>query len=347
MKKDYKKILENKFENIQFPEINKATEKIKFFCKKHNISFCNTPVELLRDRKKIICKKCSIEQELKNTKKEIVDIIFEKHRTKVIVHCDICNNNYIHNKDSLTERTKCPFCSKWTKEKLIKIGREKYGNKYDYSNSIVIDYNTKVEIKCNTCQNIFWQVPNNHIYGKGGCQFCNGGRKYTTEEILQKLNNRFYTDEVVYTGIYNKIILTCKKCGKKFSSIPNNIIHNNEGCPYCNFSKGEKIIEEVLQKNNIKYEIQKKFKDLKDRSFLSYDFYLPKENLLIEYNGEQYYKNIFDKPLHEFHRQLHHDWLKRKYANKKGIVLLTIPFWDYNNIESIMQKRILTGAETS
>lgn len=75
---------------------------------------------------------------------------------------------------------------------------------------------------------------------------------------------------------------------------------------------------------------------------LSYDFYIESENLLIEFNGGQHYEFIsyFHKTLHDFHRQKHHDWMKRKYAIKNGYKLISIPYWEYENIEEILQKEL-------
>ena len=53
------------------------------------------------------------------------------------------------------------------------------------------------------------------------------------------------------------------------------------GWPLCNQSHGEKCIRNYLDKLNILYESQKKFNDLKDKALLSYDFYLPKQKVLI------------------------------------------------------------------
>ena len=69
-------------------------------------------------------------------------------------------------------------------------------------------------------------------------------------------------------------------------------------------------------------------------------FFIPNKNLLIEHNGEQHYFNSFKKPIHEWHRQLHHDWLKRKYAKENKLKLLIIPYWGFNNIEKIMEIEI-------
>ena len=92
----------------------------------------------------------------------------------------------------------------------------------------------------------------------------------------------------------------------------------------------ENNLKEFLKENNIKFEKQKKFSNLKDKKYLSYDFYIPSKNLLVEYNGVQHYKfnKFFHKDEHEFHRQLHHDWLKRKYAKDNNINLLVIPYWE-------------------
>ena len=43
------------------------------------------------------------------------------------------------------------------------------------------------------------------------------------------------------------------------------------------------------------------------------------------------------KEVHEWHKQLHHDWLKRKYAKNHNINLLVIPYWDFDNIEKILE----------
>lgn len=83
------------------------------------------------------------------------------------------------------------------------------------------------------------------------------------------------------------------------------------------------------------------FQYLKDKNSLSYDFYIPDKNVLIEYNGIQHYKNIsfFYKTEHDWHRQLHHDWMKRKYARKNNIKLLIIK--EINDINKILKEELL------
>lgn len=70
----------------------------------------------------------------------------------------------------------------------------------------------------------------------------------------------------------------------------------------------------------------------KDVEKLSYDFYLPEKNLLIELNGEQHYKPVrfsnisIEQAIKNLKKQRHHDWLKRKYAQKHNYKLLIIPY---------------------
>lgn len=77
-----------------------------------------------------------------------------------------------------------------------------------------------------------------------------------------------------------------------------------------------------------------------------YDFYIPSFNLLIEYQGEQHYQHIkFDKTIEYGKRRLKNqqmnDSIKREYAKKHNIELLEIHYWDFDNIEQILESRLL------
>ena len=60
--------------------------------------------------------------------------------------------------------------------------------------------------------------------------------------------------------------------------------------------------------------------------------------MLIEYNGIQHYefKPYFHKTLHDFHKQLHHDWLKRKYARKNNIKLMVVSYKE--NLDEFLRR---------
>lgn len=129
-----------------------------------------------------------------------------------------------------------------------------------------------------------------------------------------------------YINNSTPITYRCIK-GHLYSQTPN--VHTtNHGCPICNDSRGENYIRNYLDKNSIKYEPQKKFEDLKDKTYLSYDFYLPDYKMLIEYQGIQHYEATeYFGGEEQFKIQLKHDFLKYQYAEDNGYKLLEIPYY--------------------
>lgn len=106
--------------------------------------------------------------------------------------------------------------------------------------------------------------------------------------------------------------------------------------------KGEKIIKKYLDENNINNIPQMKFKNLigiKGRQ-LSYDFYLPDYNLLIEYQGEFHDGTARIQTNNGFLKQQEHDKRKRQFAKDNHIELLEIWYYEQNKIEEILNKKL-------
>ena len=63
------------------------------------------------------------------------------------------------------------------------------------------------------------------------------------------------------------------------------------GCPICKFSKGEREILFWLRDNDIEHKWQYRIKkpNKSNKSFFIYDFFLPKHNTLIEFDGRQHF----------------------------------------------------------
>lgn len=106
-------------------------------------------------------------------------------------------------------------------------------------------------------------------------------------------------------------------------------------------SKGSFRIEKYLIKNSIKYIKEKHFKDTKIGKPLPFDFFLPDYNICIEYNGLQHYKLC---KFSEFNleKRKKNDLLRYSYCQRKGIHLITIPYWDYKRIEEILRDELLS-----
>ena len=95
-------------------------------------------------------------------------------------------------------------------------------------------------------------------------------------------------------------------------------------------------------------EMQKKFDNLKGlgNRKLSYDFYLPSYNLLIEFQGEQHERPVIfrgvskEKAQENFLKQQEHDKRKREYAKTHDINLLEIWYYQVNLINEILENKL-------
>ena len=168
---------------------------------------------------------------------------------------------------------------------------------------------------------------------------------YFINRLDRKFNNinviKLYKGRRVYIDYY------CSICNKKYHNKRfDHILNRNCYCTHRVKSYGEKYIKEYLDNNHIKYEPQKTFDDLKDKLYLSYDFYLPEYKTLIEYQGKQHYELVsFSKNnivYSDLKKQQYHDKLKREYAQNNGYKLLEIPYTidNFNKISKVLNDYI-------
>jgi hypothetical protein len=120
---------------------------------------------------------------------------------------------------------------------------------YDYSTTVYISYLKKVEIGCRKDDHgRFWQKAGDHLIGKG-CPKCArslGGLavKLSNEDFIRRVEKvkgkgTFDYPRAIYTGIFDPIIVTCKKHGD-FTTTPNCIFSPKRGnCPTCRTEKRE------------------------------------------------------------------------------------------------------------
>lgn len=200
-----------------------------------------------------------------------------------------------------------------------------------------------------------------HLQSGRGCYYC--GREITEQAHLIDLsddkecrllceNKGFtYVDTIREDGIIY-IQYICNKhpeAGMQKMRKGNMKRDNIQGCPYCfdtkkfKFSKGEKRIEEVLDSLDILYLPQYTFADCRDTNVLPFDYYLLELNIAIEYDGEHHYYpvtfNGISKEQAEINhkRTIKHDKIKNQYCKEHNIQLIRIPYFEYNNIEKILQ----------
>ena len=119
------------------------------------------------------------------------------------------------------------------------------------------------------------------------------------------------------------------------------------GCPVCNSSRGELQIETWLKNNNIYFERQKTFDNLrnpKTNKKLHFDFYIPSKNILIEYDGEQHFNCISHKKykmtMTDLKNNRYRDKLKTIWARNNKRRLLRIPYTEFSNIDMILKEKL-------
>jgi len=277
------------------------------------------------------------------------DLEYVNSRIKVKIFCNVCKKYFYQNPSSHLQGVGCPFCAikhvhniqRKTTEQFIQEAKAVHGNKYNYDQVVYKNAWEKVKIFCKKCEKYFYQTPHDHLKGKG-CLYCIGLKK-TNEVFIQEAkkihNNKYDYKNIEYTHNKVKIQIYCKKCKKYFWQSPNDHL-SGHGCPNCSKSKGEDFIYKWLTKNNIQFEMQKRFENCKDKLTLPFDFYLPDYNMCIEFQGEQHFteKKEYFHQKYPFEIQLKHDKIKKDYCNKNKITLLEI---NYNeNIKEKLEKHI-------
>lgn len=123
-------------------------------------------------------------------------------------------------------------------------------------------------------------------------------------------------------------------CGRIFQATSYQLLSGTIKSCGCIKSYPEEIIAKYLDEHNVDYERQKHFDDCKDQHTLSFDFYIRSINSIIEYDGELHY--IQNDGFNDLEKQQKHDAIKTKYCEDHNINLLRIPYWEKDNIESIL-----------
>jgi hypothetical protein len=213
---------------------------------------------------------------------------------------------------------------------------------------------TKVWWKCKLGHE--WKTtPNSRTRGRG-CPYCCNKKSLkgfndittTNPELLDEwYDDRLPTDFTF--GSDAKIKWKCSKCQHIWiTQVKTRTICKN-GCPKCNQSHGERLVGQILDKYNIKYEKQQTFDKCKYKRCLPFDFYLEQYNVLIEFQGIHHYKNRYLNSIFVFNHRYSNeeldltakkDKIKQNFCYRNKIKLIRIPYYRMNKIEEILVKKL-------
>ena len=321
------------------------------YCKKHKISWKVAPNNILYQCCGCVeCGKEKISEKLIKSHEQYICELTNKHHnikaleryngalTPILHRCLIDGYEWKTSPSNILFGKGCPKCAN-----NIKLTPQIYIDRVHKINENIdvledyIDGQTKILHRCKI-HDYQWNVRPCSILHGTGCPTC-GIEKQTndrrkTQEQYEKELHTVNKNIIVIDNYISSCIPIKHKClidGNEWYGRPGNILHG-QGCPKCKSSHGEKKVEKWLEEHNIEYNRQKIFNDCRDIKPLPFDFYLPKLNLCIEYDGEQHFKpSKFFGGEKAFKVRQKHDQIKNEYCKNNGISLLRIPY--FKNIE--------------
>jgi hypothetical protein len=280
-----------------------------------------------------------------NNCKEKLEFICDKHLDKGV---QLKTSDKIFNRNSC-----CRYCGIEKQRAGLRIDTEKIIDRCTELNLIYVDrvIENKESWVVYQCKNhldkgnqkVSWYHLKTCVVG---CPYCIGRHK-TTGEFVEEL--KIIDSDIIIIGEYlgSEIPINCKcnKCGHEWSPISRSL-KNGQGCPICSSSKGERKIFDYLQAKNVTFNTQHSFPDCKHVGVLKFDFYLNELNVCLEYDGIQHFKPIdfaskgYEWADEQLKSSKKRDKIKDNYCKNKNIPLIRIPYYNFNEIETILDSEL-------
>lgn len=204
--------------------------------------------------------------------------------------------------------------------------------------------------KCGEISEVFACDLKNDYYS---CRHCDKGARMSKDDFANWLNKRY---EGQYELIKDKckdnitnadrVYIKCSCCNFIFTITVTSLKRiRGIKCPKCekSKSKGELYIEKWLNKHNIDYITETHLSWLPSK--LRYDFVIPKQKIIIEFDGQQHreyteYFGTYEKFLH----LQENDKIKNELAIENGYNLFRIPYQYHNHLNEILT--LIIGSTT-
>jgi len=254
--------------------------------------------------------------------------------------CKLCGNDITKHKRSSNL------------DKFILKANNIHNNFYNYFKSKYINARTKLIITC-PIHGEFYQEPFVHLRGSG-CNKCGNEiirtKSFSSVEVfIEKANIihefKFDYSRSFYITAKTKLIIICPIHGE-FQQKPDTHLAGF-GCRKCKSSSGQTAIRKILQKHNIKFEEEFKFDGCKYKRPLPFDFYLPKYNLCIEFDGEGHFEPVKysnsitnEQSYYNMLKVQQRDMIKNTFCSKNKIRLIRIKYNEFSvkNFETILNQ---------
>lgn len=360
---DYMKKLNDADINIvPIEEYTRATTPIRHKCSCGN-TFLARPTDIVRGK---TCPNCEnfykSEKMLEEGNVKYLEKLKEKNikvypteaykgATTKIHHCCVCGGDYFTTPAHVLMGCLCKQCAIKTTSDKNRTTNDDYLKLIEdnHLDARPTEYFLGMDISINhrcTCGNIWKVKPMDIIRRNSHCWKCSYEiraemMRLTNGEYLEKLENNDIDVKPLekYIDSRTPIKHLCS-CGNEWMVKPLKVLQGHH-CGKCTQSKGEKKIDRILSSKNILHDSQKTFDDLFDIGKLRFDFYLPVENILIEFQGQQHsYPIDFFGGEEAFVKLKHRDNLKKEYCRNNNIRLLEINYNEFDDIREIIENFI-------
>lgn len=265
---------------------------------------------------------------------ELITTEYKNNSTPLEMICPKGHNCNISFGNFKLKQRRCSKC--YGNKKLTNNEVESKLNNIGYT--LLTEYvnaNEEIIVRCKNQHK--WITTWGKIQSGRRCPYCSG--KFNNSETIKMM----IESEEGYTLLSNdckrlsdRLLVECKN-HHIYETTGNNFKQGHR-CPYCNISKGEQYISDILEKYNIYFISQYKFNDCKFKHTLIFDFYLPDYNACIEFDGEFHFKPIMG--IQEFAKSYVRDETKTFYCKENDIKLIRIPYWEKCNLEEILIKEL-------
>ena len=284
---------------------------------------------------------------------EYIEIIEYHNANNILCKCKLCGETYRTrtgnlNRGQIHRKHTGDIYNKRSYPYTVAELNDLYEDEY----KTIVEYIDAKHIKClcKVCNKQYLtsvdSIKRHCIHKTCYTKFCDG--RCTPEKLHDKLIAlqsvpQNHCDILQYLS-YDNVIVQCKHCGKIYSSSTTAIHegHVHIDCTNYNISTGEVCIRDALDNLHIEYYTEFSFDDCRYVGKLRFDFYLPKYNMCIEFQGEQHYRPVSfynedeNIALYNFILSQKRDNIKREYCKKNNITLLEIKYDEKDKIPEII-----------
>ena len=364
------KLITTKEEYESYSGKNPSHQKLKLLCSKCKVNIFEVTLSRFKERNKTICYSCAIKNrtlpisEVKefiesNSKCKLLSKTYEGVFSPIELQCE-CENKFVTTFHAFKDKGKryCNDCGEKIRRKKISTytyhdvmsyikskGCLLLTDEYDYKNVnqllwvmgtchhmfqiSFVDFKKRKSFECHDCLRNEWNIKKIRHWFKvniPGYELLS--RKYDNQKTKLKVK---CPQEHIFEKSWTHIL-------------------RGQLCPTCSSSGGVQVIHDYLTRNNIDFKREYYFDDCRYERPLPFDFAVfqnGKLKCLIEFDGRQHFGPVdfgdvtMEEAEEQFRIRQRNDQIKNDYCKKNRIKLIRIPYWEFQNIESILDKHLL------